>query len=80
MIRLGDLKYIRNSKGSSELYNLENDPTEANDLTDEPSDMGAILAEHLAHWMESTAPQVTEQPSSLSAEEIERLRALGYIR
>lgn len=64
-----------------ELYDLTADPAERNDLF---SDYGAqhdIVRPLLARLEElRTLPRLEPQPIGLSDEELERLRALGYIR
>ncbi len=77
-------KYIRSSDGDHEAYQLEQDPGESNDL----SPVGETPVESLVELLESrledpraTFGQMNDRavaPPELDAEEIERLRSLGY--
>ena len=79
-IRVGPWKYIDGpEEGTRELFNLIDDPGERVNLFD-PSRAELIdLATRLAHWRAS-AGDAAFVPPELSAEDIERLRALGYVQ
>jgi len=78
------LKLIRDSSGSLELYNLENDPAESRDLSKSLAADLARLVKILDDWKRlhpvvtpRIKPQASSRPDRLTEE---RLRALGYIR
>ncbi|MDJ0849934.1 MAG: sulfatase [Myxococcota bacterium] len=73
---LGSSKLI-DSMGAQELYRLDRDPHEQNDVAAEgPGDV-ARLAELLPR-LDATRPEATGRETELPVDEIERLRALGY--
>ena len=73
-------KYIESSDGAHELYDLASDPAESHNLVVERADVGARLAAWLAafpcEYVEGRPPPKDEEPS---AEQIKRLRAIGYL-
>jgi arylsulfatase A-like enzyme len=78
-VRHGPWRYIRNTIDAvEELYDHSDDPTEARDVSaqraDRLSELRSVLATHMA------APGTQNPASAVSAEEQERLRALGYVR
>ena len=73
-------KYIRDSTGAHELYNLEEDPGETVDLYDRESKVARRLAERLeAHQAAGRRVESFLPASTPNAEQIENLRALGYL-
>jgi arylsulfatase A-like enzyme len=63
-----------------ELYDLETDPGEHRDLAAERPDQVERLAEALERWRSRRAPGAEPgEPVDLDREEIERLKALGYL-
>ncbi len=76
------LKYVRSSDGHHELYNLVLDPEESTNLVPTQPDLAADLARALdAHLRDRPAPDhTTTALPKLTFEELQALRALGYIR
>lgn len=75
----GDWKYIHSSDGAHELYDLGRDRLEEHDLAGASTDSAASLA----RWIEELVAQGevgrSEEPLPATPEEIETLRALGYV-
>ncbi len=63
----------------SYLYDLSKDPGETHNLTGLASAVEQRLSQLLANWVEDRQPRRQALPRNLSDEEIERLRALGYL-
>jgi arylsulfatase A-like enzyme len=79
-VRRGKWKLIRSS--DPELYDLDADPGEANNVFAAEgsvvADLSAILDEAIARWGKTSAPaEATAAP--LDAEELSRLTSLGYV-
>jgi arylsulfatase A-like enzyme len=76
-------KYIYNVKNKKEeLYNLENDPLEQNNLIDESPEVAENLREELSRWMEENerlAESYSSSEAELKNETKEALKALGYV-
>lgn len=79
-VRRGKWKVIRGKE--TELYDLDTDPQETNDLAgvDAPmaSDLTALLDADLARWQASAAPATTTE-APVDAEALARLASLGYV-
>lgn len=78
-----DWKMIRNLDDNKyELYNLSSDPAEIKNLWDEPDPEIARRQQDLKEELDRFCQnQITETPKTeFSPEEIERLRALGYVQ
>jgi len=76
----GRWKYIHHLQrpDESELYDLLNDPKELHNLAgDQPEELGRLRGELMQHPF---LPGGKEGKSSMSAEDLERLRSLGYVR
>jgi arylsulfatase A-like enzyme len=78
-VRDGRWKYTRGSGSKSEeLYDLDADPAERNNLLDSRRDVAERLAEQLDVWLRSVSrPDSAE--ALLSEEDRARLEALGYV-
>jgi arylsulfatase A-like enzyme len=73
-------KYIRDSTGAHELYDLEQDPGETVNLYDREPKVAQRLAARLeAHEAASRRLESALPASAPTVEEIENLRALGYL-
>jgi hypothetical protein len=76
-VRTGGWKLIRASGAGHELYDLENDPGEKNNLagvrSEEEGRLAFLLDEHLSSMPEPAPPQ------PLTEEERKKLEALGYV-
>jgi arylsulfatase A-like enzyme/Flp pilus assembly protein TadD len=73
----GDWKYIKAPK--QELYNLEQDPWEETNLILDEVKVAQEIKEKLEALIEESISQRVAEKRSLSSEERERLRSLGYI-
>ncbi|MFO8057224.1 MAG: hypothetical protein R6V10_08025 [bacterium] len=79
----GNYKVIVNSIKPDEIYNLETDPAEQNNLVDSRSYVYSKGLRIINEFLENTDDPVEKEPPHLrefSAEERGRLRALGYIK
>jgi arylsulfatase A-like enzyme len=73
-------KYIRDSTGAHELYDLEEDPGETVDLCDRESEVARRLAGQLeAHEAAGRRVGSFRPASAPNAEQVENLRSLGYL-
>jgi arylsulfatase A-like enzyme len=64
-----------------ELYDLDADPGELNDLSDSEPDRVTEMRTRLEAWFEDAEPRWdTEQAPPLSEEEMKRLQEMGYIQ
>jgi arylsulfatase A-like enzyme len=71
-------KLIESSDGTHELYDLEADPDETHDRMADAPEVAARLRAHLRERLQD-APGETALPAAPTAEEMEALRALGYV-
>jgi arylsulfatase A-like enzyme len=83
-IRSGRHKFIQTPYlGTEELYDLESDPGEQNNLLRNPSqetlEIAARLRAELTAWAESANPLPSQFENSQREETIERLKSLGYL-
>jgi len=79
----GGYKYIRNdSQFSEELYNVEDDPGELNNLLPDSESVAAGLRESLEteYGRLRSEDPLSPQERELSEKELDRLRSLGYVR
>jgi arylsulfatase A-like enzyme len=76
----GPLKYLWNSKGNHELYDLSVDPWTVQNLYDERKDQADRLGSALDHYLESLPKPAAEdvEDVELDAETLEALKSLGY--
>ena len=82
-IRMSRHKLFLDEHDRIELYDLQADPRESEDLADRLPDIVTELRARLANWLLEHPAADTEPnagASELTPEEIARLRALGYIR
>lgn len=66
-------------RDGSYLFDLTNDPQETRNLTGLATPTEKALADLLTRWLNDRRPTEQALPRQLSQEEIERLRALGYL-
>jgi len=76
------LKYIWSSNGDDEIYNLEQDPKEKNNLVEQGPDIVAQLGQRLKDWRNSfDSINFSKDGHTKYSKEVEdRLRSLGYIK
>jgi arylsulfatase A-like enzyme len=80
MVRGDRLKYIWRSDGTRELYDLEDDPGELENLAGMRGELADELQGELDRWERGlTGEQVETREASYDEETAERLRGLGYI-
>lgn len=78
-VRVGAWKYIEGEdEGTRELFNLEEDPGESVNRYDTSRTVAYELRARIAAWKAICARDTGERPD-LSPEDLERLRALGYV-
>jgi arylsulfatase A-like enzyme len=78
-IRVDGHKLIRSSDGEKEIYDVENDPEEQTDLSDEHQDVLSELESELDDWLESFDQHTSSVDPSVSNKTESRLEDLGYI-
>lgn len=71
-------KYIWASDGRHELYDLNDDPGETQNLINDDPETAAQLATRLEQWLDKFAAEAYEE-TAVDEEIIRRLEALGYI-
>lgn len=77
-VRLGRHKLHRDKRdGTITLYDLDDDPTEMKDISENDTELVSSLTNALDQFLGSRVE--TEAAGTLSDEQIERLRGLGYI-
>lgn len=72
-------KCIFTEGGAVELYDLEDDPGETRDLAEVEEERATALFARLRGWMEGSATGRQAPRMELTEEDIEGLRALGYV-
>ncbi len=79
-VRAYPWKYIESPEVDlRELYNLETDPGELNNLVGDEPERAREMATVLSEWLEQTERFAVE-PEDLSPRRIEELRSLGYLQ
>jgi arylsulfatase A-like enzyme len=77
-VRVGPWKYVEGEdEGSKELFNLESDPGERHNVRDAHPEIAEALSTRIAAW--KTAYGRESALEALSPEDLERLKALGYV-
>jgi arylsulfatase A-like enzyme len=79
MIREGNYKYILKSKGGEELYDLENDKREENNILEREKEVGRGLRQKVTQWQSSKREFKYEKQSSIDEITKKNLESLGYI-
>ncbi|WP_336337134.1 sulfatase [Haloarcula brevis] len=79
-IRTDRYKYIRGSDGSRELYEIQLDSDETNDIADRESKKVVELDEQLDTWLDSFKHAENVSDVSMSASTKSRLEELGYLQ
>ncbi len=81
-VRDGRYLYLESEAGLRELYDLVADPQESRNLIDSEPEIAERLAGYLAQWRERTpiyTPSEDRDRSELSEDDLDALRALGYV-
>jgi arylsulfatase A-like enzyme len=79
-VRLGDWKLILGpEEGTRQLFDVARDPRERRDLAAEQPERAAELERRIAEWRAQHTRAETA-PEAISPEDLERLRALGYVQ
>jgi len=76
---LGSLKLIRSTQGKRELYDLAQDPGEAQNVYASAGPSAGTLETSLVKWAEAAAGQAQTVPK-LERGTVEKLRSLGYVQ
>jgi arylsulfatase A-like enzyme len=79
-IRTADWKLVRASDGSSELYDIENDPAESEDVSSSNRDVVGRLESELDAWLESFDHADHAGAVEMREETRKRLEDLGYLQ
>jgi arylsulfatase A-like enzyme len=79
-IRSADFKFILGSDGTRELYAVNADPYETNDLVLKQPQEARILEDTLTKWSSSFKASTFYKKEDISKEALEELRALGYVQ
>ena len=76
----GPWKLIASTTGGRELYNLESDPLERQNLYRSNIVLGKQLEERLDAWWKGRGRIRSQLPTQLNQEERDRLKSLGYVQ
>ncbi|MGW8251796.1 MAG: sulfatase/phosphatase domain-containing protein, partial [Anaerolineales bacterium] len=80
MIRTDRYKYIWASDGNHELFDLQEDPDEEQNIIKDQQKIAKDLDRQLTSWQDSFEAAAPSEPAPEFDEEIKaRLRALGYL-
>ena len=79
-VRTDQYKYIRGSDGSRELYDIQCDPGETEDLADTRGDIVADLDATLEEWLDSFEHADLSGDVEMREETRARLEDLGYLQ
>ena len=71
---------VDRSQGTEALYDLDLDSGETTDFGPRLPRIRSSMREQLEQWRSSFGPPRAPAPFALEPEEIERLRALGYVQ
>jgi arylsulfatase A-like enzyme len=78
-IQVGRYKLIVSDRGEPELYDLDADPEETEDLTAAHPEIVSELAAELSKWVDARAAAAGSEAPEMDAETLENLRSLGYL-
>jgi arylsulfatase A-like enzyme len=78
----GDWKYVWASDGADELYELDQDPNEEENLVEIRPERAELLREELDHWLAHVGAKGKQGVNGIKADPIleERLKSLGYMQ
>lgn len=79
-IRTDRYKYIRGSDGLQELYNIQSDPNEKDDIAETNPNAVERLNTKLDEWLDSFEHAETTDDVSMDADTKSRLEDLGYLQ
>jgi arylsulfatase A-like enzyme len=72
-------KFITSSNGRRELFDLGSDPAEKRNLYIQQPERAAQMGASLAEWMKSM-PRQSSEKHTMSPEDLQRLKSLGYVQ
>jgi arylsulfatase A-like enzyme len=79
-VRRGRWKYIEAlEEGTRELYDLEQDPRERHDVYPQRTEIARKLSQKIADWRRAQGALATSAEREVAPEDLDRLRALGYL-
>ena len=78
-IRTQTFKFIRGSDGSTELFNVADDPHERHNVSAEHPDVTAEMSDDLDTWEQSFTQIEANDDNEVDESTQERLEDLGYI-
>ena len=78
-VRQGPYKFIRAADGEVQLFDIEKDPGELNNLAESDPKAVRVFSERLDAWLESRELVKEAATRELTEQEIAQLKALGYM-
>ncbi len=78
-ITFGGYKLVRRYDGFVQLFDLERDPGELIDLSDERPELVAELTDLIEHELSGVDPDASDETMDFDEDTLEQLRTLGYI-
>jgi arylsulfatase A-like enzyme len=79
-IRTDQYKYIRGSDGSTELFDIQADPRESNEISEGNQDTVAELDRKLDEWLDSFEHTEQDNDVGMNDDTKSRLEELGYLQ
>lgn len=79
-IRTENWKLLRGSDGSVELYNINSDPSESENVVDQEPELAQNLEQELDEWLDSFEHSTHNGDVSMRDETKQRLEDLGYLQ
>ena len=80
-LRHGNFKFLWNSRGQHQLYNLKDDPREERNLITRESERAKKMETYLLKYLASLpSPGAAGQPTPIDDETLRALKSLGYVQ